>query len=296
MASAEDRIGRQPPTRPRDVPSASPRPLVVRPVSALGAEVSGVDLREPLESGVRDAIEAALYEHQVLFFRDQPIDRAQHLRFARAFGEIYTHPIGLPNKDPDHPEIFELYSDAEQPFVSERWHSDSSFEPDPPSASILRAVEVPAVGGDTLWASMTAAWEALSDTMQRLLSGLEAVHESVHFMRIATPEQREQIRARGDVVHPVVRTHPATGRNGLYVNATFTRRIVGMKAAESRALLDFLFAHVDADEFHCRFHWTPDAIAFWDNRVTQHRVVADRPAERRRMQRLTLAGERPFRA
>ena len=263
-------------------------------MTALGAEVSGVDLRKPIDPAIRDEIEHALREHLVLFFRDQEIDREDHKRFARYFGEIYTHPIGLPNKDTEHPEIFELYSDSEQPYVSKRWHSDSSFEPDPPSLSILRAVEVPAAGGDTLWASMSAAWEGLSDSMQRLLSGLEAVHAPNYFLEIATPEQLEQIRQRGDIVHPVVRSHPETGRRGLYVNTTFTTRIVGMKEKESTALLSFLYDHIDSAEYHCRFHWTPDAIAMWDNRLTQHRVVADQPAARRRMQRLTLAGERPL--
>lgn len=264
-------------------------------MTALGAEVSGVDLGKPLEPALRDEIEQALLQHFVLFFRDQDIGLEDHKRFALCFGEIYTHPIGLPNKNMEHPEIFELYSDPEQPYVSERWHSDSSFEPNPPSVAILRAVEVPPSGGDTLWASTSAAWEGLSDSMQRLLSGLEAVHAPNYFLEIATPEQREQIRERGDVVHPVVRTHPITGRTGLYVNATFTTRIVGMKKKESQALLSFLYDHIDSAEYHCRFHWTPNAIAMWDNRLTQHRVVADRPSARRRMQRLTLVGERPTR-
>ena len=271
----------------------TPQHIRLTPLTALGAEISGVDLRHPLEPNVRDEIAQALLDYEVLFFRDQEICLEDHRRFALSFGEIYAHPIGLPNKDEKNPDIFELYSDAEQPYVSELWHSDSSFEPDPPSVSILRAVEVPDSGGDTMWASMTAAWAALSDSWQRFLSGLEAVHEPGHFLKIATPEQLQHIRDRGEIVHPVMRTHPLSGRKGLYVNTTFTKRIVGMKKKESQAVLSFLADHVESAEFHCRFHWTRNAIAMWDNRLTQHRVVGDNLSALRRMQRLTLAGERP---
>lgn len=271
----------------------SEKRLQLSEMATLGAEVSGVDLRKALDPALRVEIEQALLEHLVLFFTGQNLRFEDHRRFALAFGEIYTHPIGLPNVDPEHPEIFEFYSDSEQPHVAKRWHSDSSFEPDPPSISILRAIEVPPSGGDTLWASMSAAWEGLSDSMQRLLSGLEAVHAPNYFTEVATPEQRKRILERGDIVHPVVRTHPISGRKGLYVNATFTNQIVGMTKKESHALLSFLYDHIDSAEYHCRFHWTQNALAMWDNRITQHRVIADRPSARRRMQRLTLVGERP---
>ena len=261
--------------------------------AALGAEVTGVDLRRPLDAETRAEVEEAWLQHLVLFFRDQTLSMDEHLQLALQFGEIYNHPVYQPRRDEGRPEIFELISGPEQPYVAERWHTDITFEPEPPKASVLRGVEVPAAGGDTMWANMYAAYEALSDRMQRLLSGLRAIHEPGFFYQIATPEQKRHFDERPPVTHPVVRTHPVTGRKGLFVNETFTRAIEGMKEPESQALLGFLYRHIDTSEFHVRFHWTPDALAIWDNRCTQHRVVADRPEARRVMQRLTLAGDRP---
>jgi taurine dioxygenase len=266
---------------------------VTRMTAALGAEISGVDLTKPLTAAIRDEIQQALDEHLVVFFRDQDITVEDHIRFALALGEIYTHPVHQPLKEQGRPEIFELKSGPDMPFVAERWHSDVTFEPVPPKASILRAVEVPEVGGDTMWASMGAAWEGLSDRMQRILSELEAVHRPGYFYENANAEQRKHFDERGDVSHPVVRTHPLTGRKGIFVNCNFTAHIVGMKERESQSLLGFLYDHIDSPEYHVRFHWTRNAIAMWDNRITQHRVVADDPAARRVMQRLTLAGEVP---
>lgn len=259
----------------------------------LGAEISGVDLTKPLDLAAREEIQQALNEHLVVFFRDQDVSVEDHTRFALSFGEIYTHPVHQPLKEDGRPEIFQLKSGPDAPFVAERWHTDITFEPEPPKASILRAVEVPEAGGDTMWASMAAAWEGLSDRMQRIVSGLEAVHHPDYFYRVANEEQRRRFDERGDVVHPVVRTHPLTGRKGLFVNSVFTTHIVDMKEKESAALLAFLYDHIDSPEYHCRFHWTPNAIAMWDNRITQHRVVADDPKAVRVMQRLTLVGERP---
>jgi len=196
--------------------------------------------------------------------------------------------------DEGHPEIVVLESDARRPIVAERWHSDVTFEKRPPLGSILRAVAVPAAGGDTLWASMYAAWEALSDAMQRLVSGLTAFHDGGGFARIARDDaQREDLASRQSAVHPVVRTHPVTGRKGLFVNSVFTKHIVGMKPAESRALLGFLTRHIETPDFSCRFRWRKDSIAMWDNRCTQHRVVADALSEYRRMERVTLIGDEP---
>jgi taurine dioxygenase len=196
--------------------------------------------------------------------------------------------------DQGHPEIVVLESDARRPIVADRWHSDVTFEKCPPLGSILRAVAVPAAGGDTLWASMYAAYEALSDTLQRLLSGLSAVHDGGGFARIAKDDaQRKDLEARQTAVHPVVRTHPVTGRKALFVNSVFTKGIVGMKPAESRALLGFLYEHVSTPDFSCRFRWRKDSIAMWDNRCTQHRVLADALPEYRRMERVTLIGDAP---
>jgi taurine dioxygenase len=269
-------------------------PLRVEPVAgALGAEVSGLDLGRPLDDGAFAKLHDAWMEHQVLFFRDQPISREQHKAFGRRFGTLHVHPVLQPLRDAGHPEIVVLESGGERGgYVAARWHSDVTFEPEPPLGSILRAVEVPAAGGDTLWASMYAAWEALSDRMQRLLSGLEAVHDPGLFRAVRDEAVRRSLPER--VVHPVVRTHPVTGRRALFVNSVFTRSIEGMRPAESRALLGFLFEHLGQPEFTCRLRWRRDTVAMWDNRCTQHRVVADNLIEARRMERVTIRGDRPF--
>jgi taurine dioxygenase len=268
---------------------------VERLAGALGAEVHGVDLAQSLDDATRAALHEAWMEHQVLFFRDQAITVDQHKAFARNFGALHVHPVLQQMADQGHPEIVVLESDASRPIVAERWHSDVTFEKCPPLGSILRAVAVPAAGGDTMWASMTAAYEALSDAMQRLLSGLTALHDGGGFARIAKDEaQRQDLASRQTAVHPVVRTHPVTGRKALFVNSVFTKGIVGMKPAESRALLGFLAHHVETPDFSCRFRWRKDSIAMWDNRCTQHRVLADALREYRRMERVTLVGDAPF--
>ena len=272
-----------------------PSTLQVEPIAgALGAEVHGVDLSQPLAPATKEALHQAWMEHQVLFFRDQAITVEQHKAFARNFGELHVHPVLQQMADEGHPEMVVLESDARRPIVAERWHSDVTFEKRPPLGSILRAVAVPAAGGDTLWASMYAAHEALSDAMQRLLSGLTAFHDGGGFARIARDDaQREDLASRQTAVHPVVRTHPVTGRRSLFVNSVFTKHIVGMKPAESRALLGFLTRHIETPDFSCRFRWRKDSIAMWDNRCTQHRVVADALSEYRRMERVTLIGDEP---
>jgi taurine dioxygenase len=267
---------------------------VERIAGSLGAEVRGLDLAQPLDAATRAALHAAWMEHQVLFFRDQAITVEQHKEFARGFGELHVHPVLQQMADQGHPEIVVLESDASRPIVADRWHSDVTFEKCPPMGSILRAVAVPDAGGDTMWASMYAAWEALSDAMQRLLSELRALHDGGGFRRIAKDEaQRKDLESRQSAVHPVVRTHPVTGRKGLFVNSVFTKGIVGMKPAEGRALLRFLTEHLSAPDFTCRFRWRNDSIAMWDNRCTQHRVLADALPSYRRMERVTLIGDAP---
>jgi len=280
---------------PAAAPRSSPALEVERLAGALGAEVRGVDLAQPLDAATRAALEQAWLEHQVLFFRDQAITIDEHKAFARNFGELHVHPVLQMMADQGHPEIVVLESDAKRPVVADRWHSDVTFEKCPPKGSILRAVAVPAAGGDTLWASMYAAYEALSDAMQRLLSGLTAFHDGGGFRAIARNEaQRKDLESRQSAVHPVVRTHPATGRKALFVNSVFTKDIVGMKPAESRALLDFLYEHLSAPDFSVRFRWRKDSLAMWDNRCTQHRVLADALPEHRRMERVTLIGDTPY--
>ena len=274
--------------------ATAPSFQVERLAGALGAEVHGVDLARPLDAAAKQTLHDAWMTHQVLFFRDQAITVDQHKAFARNFGELHVHPVLQQMAEQGHPEIVVLESDASRPIVADRWHSDVTFEKCPPLGSILRAVAVPAAGGDTLWASMYAAYEALSSTLQRLLSGLTALHDGGRFRAIAKDDaQRRDLEARQSAVHPVVRTHPVTGRKALFVNSVFTKGIVGMKPAESRALLGFLYEHVATPDFSCRFRWHKDSIAMWDNRCTQHRVLADALPEYRRMERVTLIGDAP---
>jgi len=268
---------------------------VRRLAGSLGAEISGVDLTQPLDDPTQKEIHDAWMEHQVLFLRGQQITRQQHKDFARCFGELHVHPVLRSMESEGHPEIVVLESNEKVPFVADAWHSDVTFERKPPMGSILRAVIAPEYGGDTLWASMYAAYDALSDSMQRMLSGLRALHSGDFFNYIAKDDGQKQALAQDNgAVHPVIRTHPVTGRKSIFVNATFTRSIEGMKPAESRALLAFLYEHVSQPDFNVRFHWETDSIAMWDNRCTQHRVVRDRIEAHRRVERVTLLGDAPF--
>ncbi len=274
---------------------ASYRRISVSPLAgALGAEVSGVDLAQ-LDDETFAEIRAAFLEHQVIFFRDQDLTRDQHKAFGRRFGTLHVHPFLQPLREEGHPEFVVLESDAGRPYVAGAWHSDVTFAEEPPLGSILRCVEAPAFGGDTLWASMYAAYEALSDTLRGLLAGLVAIHDTSRTFSREDYGERSGGRAAKVVAaeHPVVRTHPETGRKALYVNSAFTRAIRGMKPAESDALLHFLYRHVESPDFTCRIRWRKNSIAFWDNRCTQHRVVADNLSAYRRMERVTIEGDRP---
>ncbi|RIL05161.1 MAG: taurine dioxygenase [Proteobacteria bacterium] len=269
--------------------------IEVRPLAgALGAEVSGAQLGE-LDDATFAEIHRAWLAHEVLFFRDQDLGPEQHKAFGRRFGALQVHPF-LHSRAPEgHPEIVVLESSAERPVVAAGWHTDVTFAERPPMASILRGVDVPAWGGDTMWASCRAAYDALSPTMQRMLEGLVAVHDtSKTFSRGAYPsERRPDANDTPTALHPVVRTHPETARKSIFVNPAFTLRIKGLRPAESDALLKFLYQHVTTPEFTCRFHWTKNAVALWDNRCTQHRVVADNLKAYRRMERVTVEGDRP---
>jgi taurine dioxygenase len=271
--------------------------ISVSPVAgALGAEVGGVQLGQ-LRDDAFNEVRAAFLEHQVLFFRDQEITRDQHKAFGRRFGTLQIHPYLQPLKDEGHPEFVVLQSDEKHPYVAEAWHSDVTFLDEPPLGSVLRCVVAPEFGGDTMWASMYAAYEALSNKMQRLLSDLVANHDTARtFSRsdyktdhLGGTQAKQVISAE----HPVVRTHPESGRKGLFVNSTFTASIKGMKAQESAALLEFLYRHIESPDFSCRFRWRTNSIAMWDNRCTQHRVCADNRTANRRMERVTINGDRP---
>jgi taurine dioxygenase len=263
----------------------------------IGAEVDGVDLGGPLDDKTGESLLEALLEWKVLFFRDQDISAAQQVAFARRFGELEIHPFA-PHHDAA-PEVMVLTHDDAPPvpgaYRESIFHSDVSWREIPSMASVLRAVEVPPIGGDTLWADMYAAYEGLSPGMRSFLQGLTAVHDFLPaFGRTLAPEALAEMRAKfPPVEHPVVRTHPATGRKLLYVNASFTVRIAGLELDESHALLDFLTTRAAIPEYQCRFRWRPNSVAMWDNRCTQHYATQDYWPQRREMRRVTIIGDRP---
>ena len=282
----------------RAVAAVAEQLAVRRIAGALGAEVAGVDLARPLAPETVAALRAAWLEHQVLFFRDQPLTPAQYMALARAFGTPVEYPFvqGIAG----YPEIIEVKKlEHETANFGGIWHSDTAYLERPPMASMLLAREIPPQGGDTLFASMIAAYDALSPGLQRVLEGLQAVNSSAKADVTRTREDR--IRSDGRVEakkqyvaeHPVVRTHPETGRKALYVNVAHTVRFAGMTEAESAPLLGYLFEHQVRPEFTCRFVWQPGSIALWDNRCTQHNPINDYHGFRRVMHRITLEGDRP---
>ena len=267
-----------------------------RPLTpAIGAEIDGVDLREPLPGETLSEIRAALIAHQVIFFRDQAITPRQQLAFGMMFGKLHVHPTA-PCVD-GVPELMRVHTDASSwRNNGDCWHSDVSCDEDPPMGSILHLTTVPACGGDTLFASMYAAYDALSDSMKTLLGPLGAMHESEHFYRDLYGEQQQMRRDDyPSAEHPVILTHPVSGRKAIFVNSLFSTRIVGIESSESRALLEFLFTHVSDPRFQCRFRWRENSIAFWDNRCVQHYALWDYYPETRSGIRVTIAGERPVR-
>ena len=258
---------------------------------AIGAEIENVDLTQPLSECQVTDIRAAWLKHQVIFFRDQDLTLAQHIAFGRQFGELHIHP-NVPSH-PAHPEVLVIHADENSKRVAGHgWHTDVSAGQAPPAGSILRLTQTPGHGGgDTLFASMYAAYDALSDHWQKFLGTLSATHESAHVH--ARHHDSDSEHAFVAAVHPVVRTHPETGRKALYVNSAFTTGIVGMKQNESRATLEFLIRHMEHIDFQCRFRWTPHSIAMWDNRCTQHHAAWDYFPEVRHGYRVTLAGDKP---
>jgi len=270
--------------------------LTIRRVSgALGAEISGVDLAQPLADATVAAIRQALLEHQVIFFRDQALTPAQQVAFGARFGPLNIHPYvaGMAG----HPEVMEVIKEPEERLnFGGGWHSDMSFLDHPAIGSILYAVETPAFGGDTLFASQAAAFDALSPGLQRTLEGLNAVHSaSREYSAEGHSAKKRQSMAIaeadglvGEYVHPMVLAHPETGRKALYVNPAFTLRIEGWKTRESKALLDYLFEHCRYEAFTTRFSWRPGSVAFWDNRSVWHFALNDYQGQRRHMRRVTV--------
>ena len=259
----------------------------------VGGEIHGADLARGLDERTFQEVRQALLEHGVIFFRDQHITVDQHKAFGRRFGELHLHPAA-PRALEGHPEILVIHADEKSKRVAgEEWHSDVSCDPEPPMGSILHMHELPPVGGDTLFASMYAAYETLSEEMQRFLRGLTAVHDGEHVYRGRYGYDdggRQFPRAE----HPVIRTHPETGRRALFVNRGFTTRIVQLRRAESDAVLEMLYRHVETPELSCRFRWQPYSIAFWDNRCVQHHALWDYFPQRRHGNRVTIRGDKPF--
>jgi taurine dioxygenase len=263
----------------------------------IGVEVAGLDLARPLAAGVQSALRAALLDYKVLFFREQAISTEQHLSFARAFGELEIHPFA-PSKA-GYPEVLAITHDADNRGRENTWHSDVTWREIPSLGSVLRAVEIPPVGGDTLFADMYAAYDGLADEIKAEIDGAQALHDFAYFRRGLRRAGKSEAEieafnaAYPCVLHPVVRTHPETGRRALYVNAAFTQHIEGIDRDRSDALLKHLYAQAAIPEYQCRFRWSANAIAFWDNRSSQHYAVSDYWPAVRRMERVTIIGDRP---
>ena len=273
--------------------------LNVKPLAgALGAELSGIDLRTVISPETIQHIRQLLVEYEVIFFRHQDISPQQQRALAASFGPLQKHPAY--NTVEGYPEITILESTAEKPTKIEAWHSDMTFRKHPPMGTVLKSVTVPDRGGDTLWSSMTAAYNGLSAPMQQFLQGLTAVHSFAHGFKesLAEPGGQERLadalKDNPPVVHPVIRTHPESGKQVIFVNALFTTHIEGLTAAESNTLLAFLFQHISTPEYTCRFHWQPHSIALWDNRSTQHKPINDYFPAHRQLQRITIDGDRPY--
>lgn len=268
---------------------------VRRVAGAIGAEISGVNLSQEQPDEVIEAIRAAFVQHQVIFFRDQTLTPEQQKRFGARFGPLNVHPYvsGMAG----HPEVMEIIKEPQETLnFGGGWHSDMSFLERPSIGSILYAVETPAFGGDTLFASQAAAFEALSPGLRKTLEGLNAVHSASreYSARGASAQKRQSMSVAeaegmaGEFVHPVVLVHPESGRKALYVNPAFTLKIEGWTKHESKSLLGFLFEHCRSEAFTCRFRWAPGSVAFWDNRSVWHYALNDYQGQRRHMRRVTV--------
>ncbi len=267
----------------------------VKPLTAaIGAEVDGDDLAQPLCEATFDALHQALMAHQVIFFRDQVMSLDQHRDFGRRFGQLHIHPAA-PGPE-GHPEILVIHADENSKHVAgQGWHTDVSCDVEPPMGSILHIHTAPEIGGDTLFSNMYAAHDALSERMQAFLGGLTALHRSEHVHK-GRYGQKDTLRDDDfpEAIHPIVRTHPVTGRKGLYVNAAFTTRIKELSRAESDDILRMLYNHIARGvQFQCRFRWENNSVAFWDNRCTQHHAAWDYYPNVRHGYRVTVQGDRP---
>ena len=259
-----------------------------------GAEVRGIDLSQSLDEGTVNVLQNALAKYCVLFFREQQMTPEQHKALGCHFGELHIHPA-WPRVVEGHPEVMEIYTDENTNRIAgEDWHSDVSCDAEPPLGTILHMLEVPPVGGDTLFANMYAAYESLSDPMQRFLEGLTALHDGEQAYRGRYEGVQEEGRTYPQAEHPVVRTHPVSCRKALFVNRIFTTRIIELAKDESDAVLQMVFRHLERPDFQCRFQWQLGSVAFWDNRCAQHHAMWDYYPNRRRGLRVTIKGDAPF--
>lgn len=276
--------------------------IEVIPLSwAIGAEIRGVDLRKPVSDETVAAIRKAWLDHLILLFRDQDITPEDHIRFTRQFGEVEEYPL-VHYRLPGYPQIFLLSNEpdaggkpSETRNAARHWHSDLSFTANPSAGALLRCIRIPDIGGTTMWANQYLAWETLSPAFQKLIEPLEAVHElfskTKDLRNLDQGQIRDMKKTNPQVVQPVVRTHPETGRKALYVSVAVTTRILGMSQEESDAILEFLFAHQTRVEFTYRHQWRPNDIMMWDNRCTLHMAVADNDhSQSRVLQRTTITG------
>jgi taurine dioxygenase len=285
-------------TVPSPSTAAGAAPFTVERIGRhLGAEIHGLDLKQDQESATFNALEAALIEHKIIYLRDQHLATAQHVEISRMFGELEVHPF---RPQGEFPEILVLDNHKDNPVLStDVWHSDTTFRTRPTKYSILRCQIMPATGGDTLWANMAAAYRGLSESVRKMIDGLEAIHDFQNFRVLFTKSEADQAKLRKmeelypNPTHPVVRTDPRTGEKGLFVNPQFTLRIKGMKADESRAILDLLFKQAQIPEYQFRLRWFPGTIVFWDNTLTQHYAANDYYPDRRRMERTAVIGDQP---
>jgi taurine dioxygenase len=277
--------------------------LDVRPLAGwIGAEIHGVDISQPLSDEQVREIRQALLQWKVVFFRDQQLDHAAHVRFARQFGRpTPAHPLFDAIPDPEYPAVYPVFRDrfkaryADRGFDRVAWHADVTAALNPPAASILRAEVVPPYGGDTQWSNAVAAYQGLSEPLQQLADGLRAVHQ-FSLPDTATDDYRRRHAQRPLLTeHPVVRVHPETGEKALYVNPSFTRYIVGLSPFESRSLLELFYTQLARPEYTVRFKWEPGSVAFWDNRSTVHLAPTDfqHLDHDRRLYRVTLVGDVP---
>ena len=267
--------------------------ITVSPLTpAIGAEIGNVDLGQVTDQEIID-IRAALLKHKVVFFREQTLSQAQHIGLARGFGELEIHPATPSSQS--NPEVLHIAHGPESKGQENFWHSDVTWREKPSLGSILKAVKVPAVGGDTLFANMVLAYELLPENMKEAITGRVAIHDIARVFAKRLNKSAEELRERyPPVEHPIVRTHPETGESVLYVNTAFTSHIKDMDRDDSAQLLRTLYLTAANPEIQCRFRWEKGSLAFWDNRASQHFASSDYFPQVRKMERVTIAGYRPF--